>query len=95
MIITDIAKEAFKELFHQHEAENVRVFFAGQGCGAPQLGIALDQPEENDVIQTVNGIKVAIDPQILFITEDITLDVQDTPEGRGIVMSGMPESDCC
>lgn len=95
MIITDVARDAFRDLFEQHDASNVRVFFAGQGCGAPQLGIALDQPEENDVIQNVNEISVAIDPQILILAENITLDVQDTPQGRGIVMMGLPESDCC
>ncbi|MDG5472774.1 adhesin [Jeotgalibacillus sp. ET6] len=95
MIITDTAREAFQQLFQQHEAENVRVYFAGQGCGAPQLGLALDAPEENDIIQNVNSISVAIDPQVLILAENITLDVQDTPEGRGIVMTGLPESDCC
>ncbi|TDL33050.1 adhesin [Jeotgalibacillus sp. S-D1] len=95
MIITDVARDAFRDLFDQHDANNVRVFFAGQGCGAPQLGLALDSPEENDVMQTVNTISVAIDPQILILAENITLDVQDTPQGRGIVMMGLPDSDCC
>ncbi|MGD7044619.1 HesB-like (seleno)protein [Jeotgalibacillus proteolyticus] len=95
MIITDTAREAFQQLFQQHEAENVRVYFAGQGCGAPQLGLALDTPEENDIIQNINSISVAIDPQVLILAENITLDVQDTPEGRGIVMTGLPQSDCC
>ncbi|MDZ5711110.1 adhesin [Jeotgalibacillus haloalkalitolerans] len=91
MIITDEAKEAFKKLFHQYESENIRVYFAGQGEGSPEIGLSFHVPEENDVIQTINGIKVAIDPQILFVAEELTLDVQDTPEGRGIVMTGGPE----
>ncbi|MBM7580277.1 iron-sulfur cluster assembly accessory protein [Jeotgalibacillus terrae] len=91
MIITDEAKEAFKTLFHQYESENIRVYFAGQGEGSPEIGLSFDVPEDNDVIQTINSIKVAIDPQILFVAEELTLDVQDTPEGRGIVITGGPE----
>lgn len=91
MMITDMARDAFRDLFDLHNATNVRVFLAGQEDGAPQLGISLHSPEENDVIQAVNTISVAIDPHVLILAEDITLDVQDTPQGRGIVMMGPGE----
>lgn len=58
------------------------------------MGLALDEPEENDVVETINEIKVAIDSMVVQFTENLTLDRQDTPDGAGLVMLGN-ESNCC
>ncbi|WP_227394585.1 iron-sulfur cluster assembly accessory protein [Jeotgalibacillus aurantiacus] len=87
MVITDTAKQALLELFDRYDNDNVRIYFAGQGDGTPDLGLGIDPPEENDIVWEINSIKVAIDPQILFVAENITLDVQDTPDGRGVVIT--------
>ncbi|MED4355104.1 hypothetical protein P9265_22890 [Schinkia azotoformans] len=56
--------------------------------------MALDEPEETDLVETINGIKVAIDSMVIQATENLTLDRQDSPEGAGLVMLGN-ESNCC
>nr|WP_258000406.1 hypothetical protein [Bacillus sp. Marseille-P3661] len=57
--------------------------------------MALDEPVENDLVKTINGIKVAIDSQIAEHTEVLTLDRETGPNGEvGLVMLGN-ESDCC
>nr|WP_240515343.1 hypothetical protein [Fictibacillus aquaticus] len=57
------------------------------------MGLALDEPEENDVIEQINGIRVALDFRISDHAKGITLDFEDTREGAGLVMKG--QSDCC
>ena len=53
------------------------------------MGLALDEPKEEDIVETINGILVAIEKSILSETENLSLDVQD---GR-LVMLG--NESCC
>nr|WP_179298748.1 hypothetical protein [Evansella halocellulosilytica] len=55
--------------------------------------MALDEPAEDDIVEDINGIKVAFDKMIFSHTQDLTLDVRETPEGKGLMMTGN-ESDC-
>jgi hypothetical protein len=54
--------------------------------------MALDEPEEEDIIVTINEIKVAIDPKIKPNTEDLILD--RSGNGKGISMLGNT-GNCC
>ncbi|WP_183040873.1 hypothetical protein [Salipaludibacillus neizhouensis] len=58
------------------------------------MGLALDEATENDVVEEINGIKVAIDKSIHSQTENMTLEYQETDEGAGLTITGN-ESDCC
>ncbi|WP_158282135.1 hypothetical protein [Salipaludibacillus keqinensis] len=58
------------------------------------MGLALDEPTDNDVVEEVNGIQVAFDKAIHGQTNDMALDYQETQDGGGLVMTGN-ESDCC
>lgn len=93
MVITDQAKSFIQELMEEHNAGNIRVFFAGMGWGGPWLGLSLDEATEDDVIEEINGIKVGFDETIYSQTKELTLEVRETPEGKGLMMTGT-ESDC-
>lgn len=56
------------------------------------MGLALDEPEENDKVVTINEIQVAIDSEIESYTENLTLDFN--PETNVLVLAGN-ESNCC
>ncbi|GLB59621.1 hypothetical protein [Cytobacillus sp. NCCP-133] len=56
------------------------------------MGLALDEPEENDKEMTINEIIVAIDPDIESAAENLVLDFSE--RGNGLVLLGN-ESDCC
>jgi Fe-S cluster assembly iron-binding protein IscA len=56
------------------------------------VGLALDEPDEKDMVVTINEVSVAIDPDIEPYTENLTLDFSE--EARGLVLLGN-ESDCC
>ncbi|WP_413408495.1 hypothetical protein [Paenibacillus amylolyticus] len=43
---------------------------------------------KNDVVQEINKIRVAVDPEIVTTVESITLDVERYDDGLGLVVSG-------
>ena len=92
MNITDQARDELKQLLQQNDAKNIRVYFAGFGWGKPQVGLALDEPDENDKVVTINEILVAIDTNIEPYTDNLILDYSQ--EANGLVLLGN-ESDCC
>lgn len=92
MNITDQARDILKQLFQEHDAKNIRVYFAGFGWGQPQVGLALDESDEKDKVVTINEVSVAIDPDIEPYTDDLTLDFSQ--EANGLVLLGN-ESNCC
>jgi hypothetical protein len=53
------------------------------------MGLALDESQENDQIETINGIQVSIEDRIVAESEKITLDF----DGNGLVLVGM--DNCC
>jgi Fe-S cluster assembly iron-binding protein IscA len=56
------------------------------------MGLALDEPDKNDVVVTINDIQVAIDPDVEPYTEGLTLDYDQ--ENNGLMLVGN-ESSCC
>jgi Fe-S cluster assembly iron-binding protein IscA len=93
MKITDSARKYIEELMSQHDIKGIRLFMAGTGCCSPKNGLALEEPSEIDVVETINGIQVAIEKDILSNSQSITLDYQETDSGSGLVMLG--NDNCC
>lgn len=56
------------------------------------MGLALDEPEDNDNVVTINEIQVAIDPDIEAHIQNSTIDFNQ--ESNGLVLLGN-ESTCC
>ncbi len=91
MKITDNAKEMLQTILNENGVENIRLY-AVAGCCGPQFALSLDAPQENDTLKTINGIRVAFDPQITG-ADDLTLDKEENPDGAGLVLIGA--SSCC
>ncbi|MGE7604034.1 adhesin [Peribacillus sp. NPDC097675] len=91
MKITDGAKQLLENFLSQNGAEGIRLSSVA-GCCGPQMTLSLDAPQETDVIQNINGIKVAIDSQITSV-EELTLDKEENQDGEGLVLLG--GSNCC
>jgi len=53
------------------------------------MGLALDELEDKDITETINGIPVAIEARILAESEKLTLDFKDSE----LVMMGTDS--CC
>jgi Fe-S cluster assembly iron-binding protein IscA len=91
MKITDEARQLLESFLNEKGAEGIRLSSVA-GCCGPQFAISLDAPMESDRIETINGIKVAFDPQVTG-TEELTLDKEENQEGAGLVLIGA--SNCC
>ncbi|MFE1244880.1 hypothetical protein ACFW35_12165 [Fictibacillus sp. NPDC058756] len=55
--------------------------------------MALDEPENSDVIEEIHGIRVAFDQRIKDQTTALKLDFEDSKHGSGLIMIGQDE--CC
>ncbi|SHJ73894.1 hypothetical protein [Alicyclobacillus tolerans] len=88
MQITDAGKRFIDGLLQQHQSEGIRVVFAGAGCCGPKLGLSLDEPHDDDIVQIINGIKVAIENRVVPHTQAVTLDFQCTEASSGLVLVG-------
>lgn len=68
----NVSNEAISQLnkiIEEKNAEkNIRVYIAGVGWGGPTFGLALEEPQENDLVQEVGDLKFvfAEDMQQLF-----------------------------
>ena len=84
MLITDEAKELLEPFLKERGLDGLRLTVETGEFG-PQFAITFDEPQEFDVVREIKGIRIAIDAQ-LSDTDLLTLDVEETPEGRGIVL---------
>lgn len=88
MNITEKAKSRLQVIFEEKGVEGIRFYSMGSGCCGPQLGISIDNPAENDIIEEVNGIKVAIDKEVKDALDGLTLDNDETSDGSQFVLLG-------
>lgn len=93
MNISDGAKQKLEEIFKEQGVNGIRFYSNGAGCCGPQLGLSLNEPEDADIVQEINGVKVALDQDIKDSVENLTLDNDETPDGSRFVLLGMDQ--CC
>ncbi|WP_170145391.1 hypothetical protein [Ammoniphilus oxalaticus] len=56
--------------------------------------MSLDEPQQNDIVEEINGIRVAFDTRVHSHLKQSALDFQKTPYGEGIVIVGGGDSAC-
>ncbi|OPG95144.1 adhesin [Chryseobacterium mucoviscidosis] len=93
MVITDGAKAYIVEMMREAGVHTLRFAMVSGGCCGPSYQLGLADPVENDVVQEINAIRVAVDPEIVATVKSITLDVEQYDDGLGLVVSG--GSTCC
>ncbi|WP_096155348.1 MULTISPECIES: adhesin [Bacillus] len=89
--ITDNAKEMIQTVLKENGAEGIRLFEV-DGCCGPQFALSLDAPEENDHVETINGVVVAMEEHIVKV-EGLVLDLEESENGTGLVLIGA--DGCC
>ncbi|MGR9047695.1 hypothetical protein ACQ4XT_03530 [Halobacillus faecis] len=94
MKITDQARDLLNQILEDEDAGCLRLFFAGYGCGEPDIGMTIGEPEGDDELHHINSIPVAIDSRIVHLTETLTIEGKQTMEGPKFQMLGLPEKDC-
>jgi len=63
-------KNALKKQLLQKGKSSVRLLIKGFGWGGPILGVVLDEQQEDDISESVNGINFIVDNESSFVFED-------------------------
>lgn len=58
------------------------------------MGLALDEPKENEKPQRINELEVFMDNRVKFLAEDYVLDYDASLGGRGFVIGPQFWSSC-
>lgn len=56
--LPDIVIKTLESILNENidKPQNIRIYFAGVGCGGPSFGIALDEQEEDDLEYNLEGL---------------------------------------
>ena len=86
--VTEKANEMLDEFFKDKEGTHyVRIFLSEGGWAGPSLGMALDEPKENDEIIKENGVTYLIDKQLFEEAKPINVDFVESAFGSGFSIS--------
>jgi HesB-like selenoprotein len=95
MNITDGAKSYIENMMKEAGVSTLRFGYAGAGCYGPSYELSLDEPQDTDVVNVINDVEVAVDPQVVELVSELTLDFQQDEQGEGLVISSGGSSSCC
>ena len=66
----EITKNALMEKLEKEGKPSVRLLIKSFGWGGPILGVVLDEQQDDDILQSVNGINFVVDKESSFVFED-------------------------
>ena len=66
----ELTKDALKKQLGQKGKSSVRLLIKGFGWGGPILGVVLDEQQEDDILESVNGINFVVDKESSFVFEE-------------------------
>ena len=91
---TDAAKARLNEAIEPHE--NVRVAVMGGGCSGMSYSLTIDTDiDEDDVLITLEQVKVYIDPHSAVILDKTTIDYIKTLQNEGFVFNNSAANTTC
>ena len=95
MKISPEGKQFVEQVLAQAEGATLR-FYGVAGCCGMNLGaeIAQAQAQEADTVETVEGIEIAVDPQIAQQLTDVTIHAEEENGQLGLVLLGYEQKSC-
>tara|TARA_Y100000296_G_scaffold47161_1_gene54058 strand:+ start:711 stop:1019 length:309 start_codon:yes stop_codon:yes gene_type:complete len=91
---TAAAKARLNEAIEPHE--NVRVAVMGGGCSGMSYSLTIDTDiDEDDVLITLEQVKVYIDPHSAVILDKTTIDYIKTLQNEGFVFNNSAANTTC
>ena len=90
--VTEKANEMIKKFFEDKEEANpIRIFLSQGGWSGPSLGMALDEPKDDDEIVKDNGFTYLINKELFEQAKPINVDFVDSGMGQGFSISSKLE----
>lgn len=92
----DNTKNALNKKLLQKDKSSVRLLIRGFGWGGPILGVVLDEQQEDDILESVNGINFIVDKESSFVFEDTKIMYVKSLFGESfkVLTSNTSESSC-
>ncbi len=82
--VSERATEKIKEYFKdREEIPTIRITLTQAGWSGPSLGLALDEPQEDDEVFNQGGITYTINKKLYEQINPISVDYVETPRGSG------------
>jgi iron-sulfur cluster assembly protein len=82
--VTDLAVSKLKEYMAQNNIDSaLRVALMQGGCSGPSLGLALDEPKDNDKIFENNSLKFLIEKGLLETCGSVKVEYLDAGPRSG------------
>ena len=72
--VTASATKQISEYFKGKDIAPIRIFLNESGWGGPSLGLALDEPKENDSVFDVEGFQYVVNNDLLEKAKPIKVD---------------------
>ncbi|MBB6444480.1 Fe-S cluster assembly protein HesB [Bacillus benzoevorans] len=94
MNITEKAKEYIEQTMKVQGVSTLR-FYGINGCCSVKLGIALQKAEENDILEDINGINIAIQPGMKEQLSSVVIEAEEEDGEIFIVLNGYENTSCC
>ena len=86
--ITEKANEMIKKFFEDKEdVSAIRIFLSQGGWSGPSLGMALDEPRDEDQVVKDNGFTYLVDKELYDKAKPICVDFVDSGMGGGFSIS--------
>lgn len=93
MKISPEGKQFVEQVLAQAEGATLR-FYGVAGCCGLNLGAEITQAQAEDTIETVEGMNIAIDPQIASQLTDVTIHAEEENGQLGLVLLGYEQASC-
>lgn len=82
--VTELAIDKLKEYMEQNNIDSaLRVALMQGGCAGPSLGLALDEPKDNDKTFEFNDLNFLIEESLLNSTGGVKVDYIDAGQRSG------------
>jgi len=74
-------------LIKKDNPQTIRIDLHSTGCCDSSLGLSLDEIQENDLIQEIEGLTFVINPEIYELVGEVTISYVDENGKKGFVIS--------
>jgi len=74
-------------LIKKDNPQTIRIDLHSTGCCDSSLGPSLDEIQENDLIQEIEGLTFVINPEIYELVGEVTISYVDENGKKGFVIS--------
>ena len=94
MKITLEGKAYIDEALKHSTIKTIR-FYGMPSCCNVDLRVALEPATGSDIVQTIEGIQIAIDPEVTNLLADVTIHAEEKEGILGLVLLGYTPSPSC